>query len=213
VGRWRKLSSRAGRIRTGQLERVRGGLVPHVVRGVRGRVWRAVARLALAHSRAAAACGSQAGSWLRLIDFVYRSTLRLIDFVYRSSAESAGVFEGQLHVWHSHILVLLRPGLGFRVEAHKLCVSLKSRLESNKEEEGGTSSCTSGTRTFSCCCGLRGGLVFKAHTLLYHSTLGLSCCSLRATSLHSHSAANLEQIRQSRRDSGVDFHVQVLKIF
>jgi len=87
-----------------------------------------------------------------------------------------------------------RGGLVFK--AQRLCVSLNSRLESNKEEEDLSASLRSACFCFlrsicfwrvmfvstSTCAGqllirnvkrFRGGLVFKAHRLLYHSTLGL----------------------------------------
>ena len=96
-----------------------------------------------------------------------------------------------------------RGGLVFK--AYRLCVSLNSRLESNKKEEKGGSSapgkCRASNRgrqprhtgpppppnpggcmlddprraehPFPPILNLRGGLVFKAHRRLYHSTLGL----------------------------------------
>jgi len=71
--------------------------------------------------------------------------------------------------------------------------------------------------------GFRGGLVFKAHSILYHSTLGLrvinkkrkkkkksslceKCCGGR-------SRVNSAHITQSRPDSGPGFQVKALKTF
>jgi len=80
-----------------------------------------------------------------------------------------------------------RGGLVFK--AHRLCISLNSRLESSTEEEEGLgsnlvlnreadvreveinwySSQFKNSHFTEMCCGYRGGLVSKAHRLLYHS--------------------------------------------
>ena len=69
-----------------------------------------------------------------------------------------------------------------------MVVSLNSRLESNKEEEKRlrldrswsrmsqppvTPPSSASSRSTASTCRFRGGLVYKAHRLLYHSTLGL----------------------------------------
>ena len=69
-----------------------------------------------------------------------------------------------------------RGGLVFK--AHRLCVSLNSRLESNKEEENHAQPVN-----------LRivgesewGKVVFKVHRILHHSTLGLRVIKKRTKS-------------------------------
>ena len=54
------------------------------------------------------------------------------------------------------------------MKAHRLCVSLNSRLESNKVVEVLPLGLLPREQNL-----FRGGLVFKAHRILYHSTLGL----------------------------------------
>ena len=65
---------------------------------------------------------------------------------------------------------------GLVFKSHRLCASLNSMLEGNKEEgegRGGEGAQTEACSRVPLVQRFRGGPVFKAHRLLYHSTLGL----------------------------------------
>ena len=75
--------------------------------------------------------GSEEGSYLRLIDFVYHSTLGLIVIKKKEvTSEQGGVAERLLRQF---VAQRFRGGLVFK--AQRLFVSLNSRLESNKTEK------------------------------------------------------------------------------